>query len=79
MRSHSNKAISNQQRNKWVEPFSTSRQTTPVQNSVYHGQVQNYGEQKGKQTVASTNQVETSNQTQEGNPVSVNIWETGSQ
>ena len=61
MRSHSNKACWNQQCNKRVEPFSSSRQTTPVQNSVYHGQVQNYGEQKGKQTVPSTNQVETSN------------------
>ena len=46
---------------------------------MYHGQVQNFGEQQGKQTVASTNQVETSNQPQEGNPVSVNIQETGSQ
>ena len=79
MRSHSNKACWNQQRNERVEPFSSSRQTTPIQNSVYHGQVQNYGEQKGKQTVASTNQMETSNQPQEGNSVPVNIWETGSQ
>ena len=79
MRSHSNKASWNQQWNKWLEPFSSSRQTTPIQNSVNHGQVQNYGEQKGKQTVASTNWVETSNQLQEGNSVPVNIWETGSQ
>ena len=79
MRSHSNKACWNQQQNEWVEPFSSSRQTTPIQNSVNHGQVQNYGEQKGKQTMASTNRVETSNQLQEGNLVPVNIRETESQ
>ena len=73
MRSHSNKACWNQRGNKQVEPFSSSRQTTPIQNSVDHGQVQNFREQQSKQTVASTDQVETSIQPQEGNPVSVNI------
>ena len=79
MRSHSNKACWNQPRNERVEPFSSSRQTTPIQNSVYHGQVQNYRQQKGKQTVASTNRVETSNRQQEGNSVPADIRETGPQ
>ena len=79
MRCHSNKACWNQQRNERVEPFSCSRQTTPIQHSVNHGQVQNYGEQKAKQTVASTNRTETSNQLQEGNLVPINTWETESQ
>ena len=78
MRSHSNKACWKQQQNEQVEPFSSSRQTTPVQHSVNHGQVQNYREQKAKQKVASTNQVETSNRLQEGNLVPINIQETGS-
>ena len=55
MRSHSNKACWNQQRNERLEPFSSSRQTTPIQNPVQQGQVQNHGEQKSKQNMTLTN------------------------
>ena len=51
MRSYSNKACWNQQRNKRLEPFSSSRQRTPIQNPVQQGQIHNYGEQKNKQNV----------------------------
>ena len=46
MRSHNKKACWNQQRNERVEPFSSSRQTTPIENPVQQGQINNYGEQK---------------------------------
>ena len=61
MRSHNNKACWNQQRNGIFEPFSSSRQTTPIQNSVQQGQIHNYGEQKNKQNMILTTRAETSN------------------
>ena len=39
MRSHNNKACWNQQQNERFEPFSSSRQTTPIQNPVQQGQI----------------------------------------
>ena len=62
-----------------MELFSSSRQTTPIQNPVQQGQIQNYGEQKSKQNVTLTNQVEPSNRPRENNPVQVDSQEAGSQ
>ena len=53
MRSHNSKACWNQQRHERIEPFSSSRQTSPIQNAVQQGQIQNYGEQRNKQTVTT--------------------------
>ena len=79
MRSHNNKACWNQQQNERLKPFSSSTQTTPIQNPVQQGQIQNYGEQKSKQNVSLTNRVETSSRPQENNLVQVDSQEAGSQ
>ena len=79
MRSHNNKACWNQQRNKRVEPFSSSRQTTPIQNPVQQGQIHNYGEQKSKQNILYTTQAETSSRAREHNLVQIDSWEAGLQ
>ena len=79
MRSHSNKACWNQQQNERMEPFSSSRQTTPIQNPVQQGQVQNYGKQKNKQNITLTNRVEMSSRPWENNLVQVDSQEVGSQ
>ena len=55
MRSHSNKACWKQPRNERVELFSSSRQTTPVQNPIQQTQTQNYGEQGNQQNPALIN------------------------
>ena len=60
MRYHNNKACWNQQGNERFEPFSSSRQTTPIQNPVQQGQIHNYGEQKNKPNMIITTRVETS-------------------
>ena len=81
MRSHNNKACWNQQRNERVEPFSSSRQMTPIQNPVQQGQIHNYGEEKNKQnrSIILTTQVETSSQPRESNLVQIDSQEAGLQ
>ena len=69
MRPHNNKACWNQQQNERVELFSSSRQTTPIQNSAQQGQIHNYGEQKNKQNMISATRAETSNRPRENNLV----------
>ena len=59
MRSHSNKACWNQQQSERAQPFSSSRQTTPVQNPIQQLQAQNYGEQGNQQNPAVINHMET--------------------
>ena len=77
MRSHSNKACWNQQRNERVEPFSSSRQMTPIQNSVQQGQTHNYKDQRNKQNVTLINRAKTSSRPQENNPVQFDSCEAG--
>ena len=70
MRSHNNMACWNQQIHERIEPFSSSRQTSPIQNAVQEGQIQNYREQSNRQNVTTGTQAELprqlrgSNQTQ---------------
>ena len=79
MRSHGNKAYWNQQWTERLEPFSSSRQTTPVQIPVQQGQRYNYGDQRNKQNLVSTNGLETSSRPQETHPVQADICELGPQ
>ena len=79
MRSHSNTACWNQQWNERLEPFSSSRQTTPIQNPVQQGQIHNYGEQRNKQNMTLTNRAETSSRPRENNLVQVDSHEAGLQ
>ena len=79
MRPHNNKVCWNQQRNERVEPFSSSRQTTPIQNSVQQAQIHNYGEQKNKQNMILTTRVETSRWPRENNLVQIDSREAGLQ
>ena len=62
-----------------MEPFSSSRQTTLIQNPVQQGQIQNYGEQKSKQNVILTTQAEMSSQSRENNLVQIDNREAGLQ
>ena len=79
MRSHSNKACWNQQRTERFEPFSSSRQMTPVQIPVQQGQRYNYGDQRNKQNLVSTNRLETSSRPRETHPVQADIHQLGPQ
>ena len=79
MRSHSNKACWNQPRSERVEPFSSSRQTTPVQNPLQQTQTQNYGEQGIQQNPALINYMETENIPWENKSVQIDCHETGLQ
>ena len=79
MRSDNNNACWNQQQNERLEPFSSSRQTRPIQNPVQQGQIHNYGEQKSKQNVILTTLVETSSRPRENNLVQIDSWEAGLQ
>ena len=79
MRSHSNKACWNQQWNERLEPFSSSRQMTPIQNPVQQEQIHNYGEHRNKQNMTLTNRAETSSRPRENNLVQVNSHEAGLQ
>ena len=62
-----------------MEPFSSSRQTTPIQNPVQQAQIHNYGEQKSKQNVILTTRSETSSQPRENNLVQIDSREAGLQ
>ena len=42
-----------------MEPFSSSRQTSPVQNPIQQAQTQNFGEQRNQQNPALINHMET--------------------
>ena len=79
MRSHSNMACWNQRWNERLELFSSSRQTTPIQNLVQQGQIHNYGEQRNKKNMTLTNQAETSSRPRENNLVQVDSHEAGLQ
>ena len=79
MRSHNNKACWNQQRNERVEPFLSSRQTTPIKNAVQQGQIHNYGEQKYKQNTLLTNRAKLSNRPRENNLVHIDNRQAGLQ
>ena len=79
MRSRSNKACWNQQQTERLEPFSSSRQTTPIQIPVQQGQRYNYGDQRNKQNLVSTNLLETSSRPWETHPVQADICELGPQ
>ena len=79
MRSDSNKACWNQQWTDRLEPFSSSRQTTPVQIPVQQGQRYNNGVQRNKHNLVSTNRLETSSRPQETHPVQADICELGQQ
>ena len=79
MRSHNNKACWNQQQNERFEPFSSSRQTAPIQNPVQQGHIPNYGEQKNKQNMILTTQAETSSRPRENNLVQIDGREAGLQ
>ena len=62
-----------------MEPFSSRRETTPIQNPVQQGQNHNYGEQKSKQNVTLTTRAETSSRPRENNLVQVDSREAGLQ
>ena len=79
MRSHNNKACWNQQQNERVEPFSSSRLMTPVQNVVQQGQIHNYGEHWNKQKTTLITRVESSNQLKENNLVHIESRQAGLQ
>ena len=79
MRSHSNKACWNQPRSERVEPFSSSRQTTPVQNPIQQTQTQNYGQQVIQQDPALINSMEVANKPWENKLVQIDHHETGIQ
>ena len=71
MRSHSNKAYWNQLWSDRVEPFSSSRQTMPVQKPIQQTQTQNYGEQGIQQNPALINHMETANKLWENKSVQI--------
>ena len=52
---------------------------TPVQIPVQQGQTYNYGDQRNKQNLVSTNQLETSSRPWETHPVQADIRELGPQ
>ena len=79
MRSHSNKACWNQPRSERVEPFSSSRQTTPVQNPIQQTQTQNYSDQGIRQNPALINRMETANKPWENKSVQIDHHEMGLQ
>ena len=79
MRSHSNKARWNQLQSERVEPFSSSRQTMPVQNPIQQTQTQNYGEQGIQQNPALINRMEAANKPWENKSVQIDHHETGIQ
>ena len=79
MRSHSNKACWNQPQSERVEPFSFSRQTTPVQNPIQQTQTQNYGEQGNQQNPALINCMETVSKPWGNKSVQIDHHETGLQ
>ena len=62
-----------------MEPFSFSRQTTPVQNPIQHAQTQNYGEQGNQQNPALINHTETASKLWGNKPVQIDHHETGLQ
>ena len=79
MRSHNNKACWNQQQNERIEPFSSSRQMTPVQNVVQQGLIPNYGEHRNKQNTTLTTRAESSIRPQENNSVHIDSQQAGVQ
>ena len=79
MRFHSNKACWNQLWSERVEPFSSSRQTMPVQNPIQQTQTQNYSEQGIQQNTAVINCIETANKPLENKSVQIDCHETGFQ
>ena len=79
MRSQSNKACWNQPRSERVEPFSSSRQTMPVQNPIQQTQTQNYGEQGIQQNPALINHMETASKPWENKSVQIDRHEMGIQ
>ena len=79
MRFHSNKACWNQPRSETVEPFSSSRQTTPVQNPMQQTQTQNYSEQGNQQNPALINHMETANKPWGNKSVQIDYHKTGLQ
>ena len=79
MRSHSNKACWNQLRSERVEPFSSSRQTMPAQNSIQQTQTQNYGEQRIQQNPALINQMEAASKPCENKSVEIDHNKTALQ
>ena len=79
MRSHSNKACWNQPRSERMEPFSSSRQTTPIQNSIQQTKTRNYGEQGIQQNPTLMKRMEAANKPWENKAVQVDCHETGIQ
>ena len=79
MRSHSNKACWNQPQSERVQPFSSSRQTKPVQNPLQQTQTQNYGEQGNQQNPALINHMETANKQWGNKLVQIDRHEMGLQ
>ena len=79
MTSHSNKACWNQLQSERVEPFSSSRQTMPVQNPIQQTQTENYNEQGIRQNPALINHMETANKPWENKSVQIDRHETGLQ
>ena len=79
MRSHSNKACWNQPRSERVEPFSSSRQTTPVQNPIQQTQTQNYGEQTNQRNPPLINHMETASKPWGNKSVQIDCHEMGLQ
>ena len=67
MRSHNSKACWKQQRHERIELFSSSRQTSPIQNAMQQGLIQNYGEQSNKQNETTATQAELSRQPRASN------------
>ena len=76
MRSHSNKACLNQLRSEGMEPFSSSRQTTPIQNPIQQTQTRNYGEQGIQQNPAIMKHMEAANKPWENKSTQINHHET---
>ena len=62
-----------------MELFSSSRQTTPVQNPIQQTQTQNYGEQGIQQNPAIINCMETANKPWENKSVQIDRHEMGFQ
>ena len=79
MRSHSNKACWNQPWSERVEPFSSSRQTTPVQNPIQQTQTQKYSEQGIQWNPALINCMETASKLWENKSVQIDRHEMGLQ
>ena len=76
MRSHSNKACWNQPRSERMEPFSSSRKTTPIQNPIQQTQTQNYSKQGIQQNPAIMKCMEAANKPWENKSTQIDPHKT---